>query len=91
MLERVHGDDEKGRRKLTVLLPRLDAEPDPRWLRIEGNGGDLLTIGMAEPFDGTSAEETLEAVIRRLKSEQRGERVDEQRYRRQMVQASKRL
>jgi archaellum biogenesis ATPase FlaH len=72
MLERVHGDDEKGRRRLTVPLARIEAEPDPRWLRIEGNGGDLLTISVAEPFDGTSAEDLLLTITRHLMANNSG-------------------
>jgi hypothetical protein len=66
MIEKVHGDDDRTRKRLTVPLPRIDAEPDPCWIRIE-SGGATITISSTEEYEGVSGQ-ALEAVIRKLKS-----------------------
>jgi hypothetical protein len=66
MIEKVHGDDDRTRKRLTVPLPRIDAEPDPRWIRIESDGA-TITISSTEEYEGVSGQ-ALEAVIRKLKS-----------------------
>jgi Bifunctional DNA primase/polymerase, N-terminal/AAA domain/Primase C terminal 1 (PriCT-1) len=66
MIEKVHRDDDRTRKRLTVPLPRIDAEPDPRWIRIESDGA-TITISSTEEYEGVSGQ-ALEAVIRKLKS-----------------------
>lgn len=66
MIEKVHGDDDRTRKRLTVPLPRIDAEPDPRWIRIESDGA-TITISGAEEYEGAGGQ-SLDAVIRKLKA-----------------------
>jgi hypothetical protein len=68
-LDRVAGDPDRQRRRLKAVKYRIDAEPDPIWLRL--NVGTRIAFSAAEPYesaggDAADGEDAAERLAERI-------------------------